>query len=109
MAYIKDDTPFYIEVPTEEEREKAADRLHRTESEIERLKEILRNYEIEEAQLYSEALLKKVASNHGGAQADYVWTAGRFDVNMIISQIMFETFQTPLTSHGRPWLAWLEV
>ena len=100
MTYIKDDARFYIEIPTEKERENAAERLHRTESEIERLKDILREYEIEEAQLCSEALLKKVASNHGAAQADYVRTAGDFDVDMIISQIMFETFQTPL---DKPW------
>ena len=100
MTYIKDDTPFYIEIPTEKEREKAAERLHHTEGKIERLKDILREYEIEEAQLCSEALLKKVASNHGAEQADHVRTAGDFDMNMIISQIMVQTFQTPLDT---PW------
>jgi hypothetical protein len=60
------------------------------------LRSIIRHYEMKEAEIQSEALLRKVSDNHDKAQSQHVGLTMVSDVRMTITTIMHKTFQKPL-------------
>ena len=70
LKYLVDDNQPYV--PTDEERERATARLQRIDERLVCLGNIIQDYESKEAKARFEALLQKVSSIHGEAQAQHI-------------------------------------
>lgn len=94
-----DDRPVYV--PIGQGRESAAGTpLQQIYEGVACLRSIIQHYEMNEADVQSEALLRKVSDNHGEAQSQHAGLDMVSDVGMTTTTIMHKIFQTSLDN---PW------